>query len=160
MFTTRKTWLFAVVAAAASAGTAIALTAPKSAAAEGADDAAHFSNKTIQGQWGYGSTLGQFLPPAVPAPTPATAIGRIFFDGNGSCQVESMTNLGGTLIRLSSSSCTYSVDPTGFGSAEATFPGAPTSGPIPVVFVIVDHGRELDFVNANSIVGSFTAKRQ
>jgi hypothetical protein len=160
MFATRKTCLFAVLAAATSAGTAIALTAPKSAAGEGTDDAAHFSNKTIQGQWGYGSTLGQFLPPAVPAPTPAAAVGRIFFDGNGTCQVESTTNLGGTTLRLTSSSCTYSVDPTGFGSAAATFPGAPTSDPIPVAFVIVDHGREIDFANQSFIVGAFTAKRQ
>jgi hypothetical protein len=159
MFATQRTWLFVILVAAASAGAAIALTA-RSAAAEGADDAAHFSNKTIQGQWGYGSTVGEFLPPGVPAPTPGAAVGRIFFDGNGNCQTESTTNLGGTLIRLSSSSCTYSVDPTGFGSAEATFPGAPTSGPIPVVFVIVDHGREIDFVNGNFIVGTFTAKRQ
>jgi hypothetical protein len=159
MTTRTGTCIAAAIVAALSAVAAITLTARKSDAREGGG-VGHFSNKTIAGQWGFGSTVGEFLPPATPQPTPAAAIGRIFFDGDGNCQVESITNVGGTTVHLTSSSCTYTVDPSGFGSSEATFPGAPIPGPVPVSFVIVDEAREIRFVNTSSIIGTFTAKRQ
>jgi hypothetical protein len=74
--------------------------------------------------------------------------------------VTSVANFNGNVAKLTSSSCTYSVDPSGMGNAEAVFPGAPVPGPIDVSFVIVDRGREVRFLNTNFILGTFTARRQ
>jgi hypothetical protein len=42
----------------------------------------------------------------------------------------------------------------------AEFSEAPFDGPSTVAFVIVDYNREIRFINTNSIVAGFTAKRQ
>jgi hypothetical protein len=146
--------LLAVAAAAAG----LLLTAKRSAASD-ADDDKGFSNASVQGQWGFGTSLGEVVS-GPPQPLPTAAVGRIFFDGAGGCKVQSILNTNGVTTRLASSQCTYHVDPDGFGTSEATFPGAPFSDPIPVAFVIVDHGREIDFVVEKFIVGTFVAKRQ
>ncbi len=87
-----------------------------------------FSNRSIKGAWGFNSYSGVLVPPAVPEATPATGLGRAVFDGHGGCSVSSVINLGGTISRLQSSSCTYSVDANGFGRSEAVFPGRQAAG--------------------------------
>jgi hypothetical protein len=57
-------------------------------------------------------------------------------------------------------SCTYSVNPDGTGKSVAEFSGAPFNGPATVAFVIVDRNREIRFLNTNSVVAGFTARRQ
>lgn len=149
------TAVFVVVAAAL----ALALTARRSAADAVADDE-QFSNRTVKGSYGFNSSLAWLLPPAVPQAVPAAGMGRVVFDGNGICQVTSVANFNGNIVHLSSSSCTYTVDADGMGSSEAVIPGAPGSGPVDVSFVIVDHGREIRFLNTSFILGTFTARRQ
>jgi len=148
--------LFGVLAACLALG----LTARRSSASSAAMEEEAFSNKTIKGHYGFNSSLGWLLPPAVPQAVPAAGMGRITFDGEGNCQVASVADFNGNVAHLTSSSCTYSVDADGMGSAEAVFPGAPVSGPLDVSFVVVDHGREIRFANTNVILGTFTARRQ
>jgi hypothetical protein len=119
-----------------------------------------FSNHSIKGAWGFNSSFGMFVPPTVPERVPFVGMGRIVFDGNGGCVVSSLGNLDGQTIPSTSSSCSYKVNPDGTGTSEAVFPGTPIAGPIPVAFVIVDHGREMRFMNTKYIVATFTARRQ
>ena len=73
----------------------------------------------------------------------------------------STINVNGTIYGpLTSNTCTYSVNPDGTGKSVAEFSGAPFNGPATVAFVIVDHNREIRFLNTNSVVAGFTARRQ
>jgi hypothetical protein len=148
--------LIAVVAAVLALG----LTTRRSAASDAAGEEERFANRTIKGHYGFNSSLGWLLPPAAPQAVPAAGMGRITFDGDGHCEVASVANFNGNVARLASSSCTYSVDANGMGTAEAIFPGAPIPGPVDVSFVIVDHGGEIRFLNTTFILGTFTARRQ
>jgi hypothetical protein len=148
--------LFAVIAAALAVG----LTARRSTASDAIVEGEQFSNRSVTGHYGFNSSLGWLLPPASPQMVPAAGMGRVTFDGEGHCQVASVANFNGNVAQLVSSSCTYSVDPDGMGTAAAVFPGAPVPGPIDVSFVVVDRGREIRFLNTNFILGTFTARRQ
>jgi hypothetical protein len=148
--------LVALVAAVLALG----LKTRKSAAADAPGQGESFSNRTIKGHYGFNSSLGWLLPPAAPQAVPAAGMGRIVFDGEGHCEVTSVANFNGNVAQLASSSCSYSVDPSGMGSAEAVFPGASVPGPVDVSFVIVDRGWEIRFLNTTFILGTFTARRQ
>lgn len=140
---------------------AVALTARSSTAGDGAGARGHvFSDRSIKGHWGFNSDLGLLLPPVVPEPVPTLAMGRIFFDGEGGCSTYLLTNTNGDTVAYDSSSCIYSVNGDGIGTAEAAFPGAPITDPLPFSFVIVDRGREILFMNTKYLVASFRARRQ
>lgn len=101
------------------------------------------------------------VPPTGSQPVPTAALGTVVFDGNGGCVVTTTINVNGTIIGpLTSNTCTYSVNPDGTGKSVAEFSGAPFDGPSTVAFVIVDRNREIRFLNTNSVVAGFTAKRQ
>lgn len=122
-----------------------------------------FTERSIEGTWGFSGDFGMIVPPAVPQPVPTAALGTVFFDGIGGCSVTNTVNINGTIIGPNTSdTCTYSVNPdgTGTGVAEFSVSGAPFDEPSTVAFVIVDHNREIRFINTNSIVAGFTAKRQ
>ena len=150
----------AMLVAVIAAFLALGLTTRRSAASEAAGEEEQFSNRTVKGHYGFNSSLAWLLPPAAPQAVPAAGMGRITFDGDGHCEVASVANFNGNVARLLSSSCTYSVDPSGMGSAEAVFPGAAVPGPVDVSFVIVDCGWEIRFLNTTFILGTFTARRQ
>ena len=135
------------------------LSAGDDVEARGGHDGHGFSERSIKGHWGFNTEVSYLMPPAVPQPTPTAALGRIYLDGEGGCQVSNVVNIAGESQSFTSSSCTYSVEPDGTGKAEAVFPGAPIPS-APVAFIIVDRGRELRFINTRYIVGSFTAHRQ
>ena len=125
-----------VLAVAVVAGSIII----SSAAAEDDGDRV-FTNKSIEGRWGL-SAQGTVLPPAVPVPTLAVAVGIVDFDGVGGCSITDTVNLGGTKIGpLTTKTCTYSVNSNGTGTLSFAFPDDP--GPTPVSFVIVDNMREI-----------------
>jgi len=150
----------AALVAVVAAMSAVGLTARRSAASDAIGEEEEFSNRTVKGHYGFNSSLGWLLPPAAPQAVPAAGMGRITFDGDGSCQVTSVANFNGNVVHLASSSCTYSVGPDGMGTAEAVFPGAPVPGPVDVALVVVDRGREIRFLNTTFILGTFTARRQ
>ena len=105
------------------------------------DDVRVFTNESIKGRWGL-SAQGMVLPPAVPVPTLAVAVGIVDFDGVGGCSITDTLNLGGTKIGpLTTKTCTYSVNSNGTGTLSFAFPDDP--GPTPVSFVIVDNMREI-----------------
>ena len=158
----RRAYLFITPFALAGA-LAFVLTAHRSHAAPATappGDEATFSNETIKGAYAFNTSLGEIIPPAPQQPIPTAAAGRVVFDGEGNCQVLSILNINAQTARVTSSTCTYSVDATGVGVSEATFPSAPLPGALKVQFVIDDAGREIRFVVDNSIVGAFTARRQ
>ena len=121
----------------------------------GADD--EFKNKSISGTWGF-SAAGTIVPPAVPAATPAVAVGVMTFDGKGGCSISDTINIGGTSASRTSTTCTYTVNPDGTGSLSAQFPGDP--GPTPLSFVIVNDENEIRFIRTDLGVASGVAKRQ
>lgn len=120
-----------------------------------------FSNRSIEGFWGYSGAPAYILPPGALEPTLIAGMGRLYFDGKGKCIVTATVNVATTQIGpVTSDSCVYQVNPDGTGTSTATFsaPGAPPSSS--VAFIIVDHGRELRVINTDTIVGSLVAKRQ
>jgi hypothetical protein len=127
---------------------------------EAAGGQQRFNNRSIKGFWGFNSPVGYVVPPGAPQPVPFVGLGRLFFDGEGSCTVENVVNFSGQTSRFKSASCRYSVTPDGMGTADADFPGAPVPGRVPLSFIIVDHGRELRAIDTNFIVASFSAVRQ
>ena len=104
------------------------------------------------------SASGTILPPALPAPTPAVAVGVMTFDGDGNCTIADTINIGGTVAVRGATPGTYTVEPDGTGTILVTFPGDP--GPTPLSFVIVENGRELRFVRTDLGVAEGVAKRQ
>ena len=123
-----------------------------------------FSNRSLKGYYGYNSSYGVLVAtgpnqPVVPA-LPFTGMGRIFFDGEGGCAVSAIGNLNGQSIPSTSSSCSYTVNPDGTGTSEATFPGTPIAEPIPIAFVITEGGNEIRATQTKFIVGPFTGRRQ
>ena len=123
-----------------------------------------FNNRSLKGYYGFNSSFSMFVAsgpnqPIVPA-LPFASMGRIFFDGQGGCQVSSIGNVNGQSIPSTSSSCVYTVNPDGTGTSDAVFPGTPVADPIPIAFVITDGGDEFRAVVTKFIVGTFTARRQ
>jgi hypothetical protein len=131
------------------------------AAAEGGNDRS-FSTHSIKGSYGFSTNgFGMVLPPSVPVPIPAADLGRIVFDGAGGCSISLTVNFNGQSLNAQSATCTYTVNADGTGTNSATFPGTPLGGdPIPIVFVIVDEGREIRLLTTGSIVSTLTARRQ
>ncbi len=112
-----------------------------------------FTNKSIEGIWGFsgsGTING----------TPIVAVDLDTFDGNGSCSVKSVSNSPSGFLNITSIACTYNVNPDGTGTATAVFP-PPLSFTSTISFVIVDHGNEILAISANPVlIASFDAKRQ
>jgi hypothetical protein len=142
----------------------VSMTLATSGKAEGDNDdpGKEFTNRSIKGTWGFSSGVGYLVPPAVPEPLPAVALGIVTFDGTGGCTVSNQTvNLNGeTFGPFSSDSCTYSVNPDGTGISVAEFSAGPAPGAVPVAFVIVDHGKKIRFIRTDVAVASFDAEKQ
>jgi hypothetical protein len=157
-------WLVATALIITAAATAASLAySPAFADVHGGDRWAAgqgFSNRSIKGFWGYSTSYSALLPPLLPEPASGTALGRVYFDGEGGCSVRFWGNVNGQTNTAQSSSCSYTVNADGTGSSEASFPGTPFAGPIRLVFIIVDDGRELRMMNTESIVSTATARRQ
>ena len=118
-----------------------------------------FTNESIKGRWGF-LAQGTVLPPAVPAATPAAAVGILYFDGVGGCTLTDTFNIGGTTFGpLTSETCTYSVNPDGTGTWSFAFPG--DLEPTPLSFVIVNDMQEIVDVRTDSFAVAFgVIKRQ
>ena len=144
-----------VLAVAVIAGSMIMAQVP----ADDDDGDRVFTNESIKGRWGF-SAQGTVLPPAVPVPTLAVAVGIVDFDGVGGCSITDTVNLGGTKIGpLTTKTCTYSVNSNGTGTLSFAFPDDP--GPTPVSFVIMDNMKEIRDIRTDQFavaVGIF--KRQ
>ncbi len=129
----------------------------------GADDehsGPRFTDRSIQGNWGF-SGGGTLFAPLADEPTEFSNLGTIYFDGEGNCVTTVTANIAGTVSGpVTSDSCIYSVNPDGTGTSTARFsdPEAPESSSI--AFVVVDGGRELRVILTDPIVGGFVAKRQ
>ncbi|MDV3241366.1 MULTISPECIES: hypothetical protein [Methylocaldum] len=120
-----------------------------------------FTERGIEGRWGFSGEFGMIVPPAAPQAVPTAALGTVIFDGHGGCAVTTTVNINGTILGpLTSKTCTHSVNPDGTGTSVAEFSGTAFDGPSTVAFVIVDRNREIRFINTTLTVAGFTAKRQ
>ncbi len=120
-----------------------------------------YSNASLRGAWGF-SADGVIVPPAVPMPTHAVAVGLMRFDGKGACSISDTINIGGMAAGVDtpreSIDCSYHVRPDGTGTITAQFVGEPF--PVPLSFVIVDGGREFRWIRTDLGIASGVAKRQ
>ena len=130
-------------------------------AASVATDAAaeNFRARTLKGTWGF-TASGTLL--VTTTPTPAVAVGVATFDGAGGCTSEAKLNVGGTLLQLTASSCSYTVNADGTGTQLTVFPGV---GAFRTDFVIVDNAKEFgliisDQAQPGTTLASGVAKRQ
>ena len=110
-----------------------------------------FTNKSIEGTWGFsgsGTTSG----------TPGVAVGLTTFDGNGGCSVKQDFNTPSGLQTFTSIACTYKVNPDGTGTATATFPPPVVSSTIS--FVIVNKESEILAITKDpGVLASLVFKR-
>lgn len=124
------------------------------------NDEPEFSLRTIEGTWGF-SGDGVLAGPSPEDWLPTAGVGIITFDGEGGCEISTTTQFNGTAFSSTSEFCTYTVNPDGTGTSEASFAavGPLPATELPVAFVIVDQGRELRFIQTAFIVSDFIAKR-
>ena len=123
----------------------------------GAHAGSEFTDESIEGVWGF-SAAGTIVPPALPAATPAVAVGTMTFDGDQGCSISDTINIGGNVMYRTSAQCTYAVNADGTGSISAFFAGDP--GPTPLDFVIVNDEEELRFIRSDLGIASGVAKLQ
>ena len=127
-------------------------------------DEERFSNKSLKGAWGF--NVHGFLGANTPTPVATSAMGRTTYDGNGGCHTVAKLNVAGTVLSLTSVTCTYTVNPDGTGTQLTAFgPPAPPPGTFTTDFVLVDAAKEFLFIVSDttqpgSTVGSGVAKRQ
>ena len=96
--------LAAACSSASSRGNARASTAENSSGpAPGAQG--RYSLRSLHRTYGF-SASGTILPPAVPSPTPAVAVGLMTFDGRGGCTIADTINIGGTVAVREATACT------------------------------------------------------
>lgn len=118
-----------------------------------------FTERSLEGYWGW-SGDGKLVIEETGESVPTVGLGTIYFDGHGGCSVTSYVNINGEAVEpVTSSECFYLVNPDGTGRSEAVFSDPPFEGIAPVVFVIVDKGKEIRFVQNNRFVVTFIAKR-
>jgi hypothetical protein len=115
-----------------------------------------FTNRSLRGIYGF-SGSGTLSDGTVQA----AVVGLNSFDGAGGCRITARLNNGGTVVSLTSATCSYTVNPDGTGFTDVTFTGLP---PFKSDFVIVDQAKEIHFVLSDPItqttVASGVAKRQ
>ena len=101
-----------------SALSATALTARSAAASDDAGASGHaFQIAGIKGHWGFNSDLGLLLPPVVPEPVSTSLWAASSSTEKGGCSTYLLTNTNGDTVAYDSSSCTYSVNRDGIGTA-------------------------------------------
>lgn len=103
--------------------------------------ASRFSNRSLKGTYGFagsGTLVGGTVQAAV--------VGLNSFDRAGGCRITARINAFGAVTPVSSTSCSYSVNPDGTGSLKVIFDVPLLAGPFTSDFVIVDNANEIRFV--------------
>lgn len=113
--------------------------------------------RRLRGTYGF-SASGTIMPPALPQPTAAVAVGIMTFDGEGGCTISDTINIGGAVASRPPTPGSYTLAANDTGTIAVTFPGDP--GPTPLAFVLVDNRRELRFIRTDLGVAEGVAKRQ
>ena len=102
-----------VLSAAALFGAVVALAVPGHADQR-------FNNRDLRGTWGFKAHGFLFVSPE--SHLPASAVGLNTYDGNGGCVSKAHLNAGGTVVALTSSSCSYTVNPDGTATQDTVYP--------------------------------------
>jgi hypothetical protein len=126
-----------------------------------ADNDDRFTERSLRGSWGF-SAAGFLAVRATGSHTPASAVGLLTFDGRGECTDEAKLNSAGTVVSLTSITCTYTVNPDGTGTIQTTFAPA---GAFTTDFVIIEEKGEFHFIVSDvaqpgTTVASGVARRQ
>lgn len=126
-----------------------------------ADNDERFTERSLRGSWGF-SAAGFLAVTPTGSNTPASAVGLLRFDGRGECTDEAKLNSAGTVVALTSTSCTYTVNSDGTGTIQTTFAPA---GAFTTDFVITEERGEFHFIVSDQVqpgttVASGVAKRQ
>ena len=118
-----------------------------------------FNNRDLRGTWGFKAHGFLFVSPA--SHVPASAVGLNTYDGNGGCASKANLNAGGTVVALTSSSCSYTVNADGTGTQDTVYPGG---GAFTTHFVLVDADEAFfivsDATQPGTTVASGLLKRQ
>jgi hypothetical protein len=113
-----------------------------------ADDDESFSNRSLRGAYGLIASGTLFGDPTI-------AVGRITFDGKGTCGLVVTVNIaaaGGTGPTVATV-CTYAVQTDGTGTFTAVVPGL---GTFNNAFVIVDNRKEVHMITLDPGVSATT----
>jgi hypothetical protein len=122
------------------------------------NDGPPLKGEAMAGRWGF-SASGTILPPTAAEPTPMVAVGVMTFDPHTrSCIVEDTLNVGGNRLFRVSDSCSYGLGEDGRGAIVVTYAEEP--GVVALSFVLVDSGREMQFIRTDHGVTEGMAKRQ
>jgi hypothetical protein len=127
-----------------------------------------FTNRSIEGTWGFvgGGTAVFFVTDdktgeMVRTLVPVASNGIIKFDGKGECSAtDFVKSPDGRRGPRESAMCNYFVGSDGIGWVENQFPDDPV--PNKLIFVTVDHGRELQFIvdQPGAVVSFGSIKKQ
>lgn len=114
-----------------------------------------FTNKSIEGTWGFsGSETTNGIP--------GVDVGLSTFDGNGGCSVKQDFNSPSGLVTLTSIACIYKVNSDGTGTSTATFlpPAHAPAVSSTISFVIVNKGSEILAITKDpGMIASLVFKR-
>ena len=112
----------------------------------------------MRGTWGF-SVSGTILTSDGAPPTPAAIVGLITFDPlTRDCVIEDRINAGGTSVRRTGATCTYSLFPDGRGSFIVLFDGE--ADLTFYEFVLVSRKREMRLIRTDMAVMEGAGRRQ
>lgn len=137
----------------------------------------NFTNRTIQGNWGFSATANIVAPVpgrcpglganAVSPPCSLVAVGIFSFNKKGKCSLNVRMGVDGLTLPphgqgvVSTDApggvCDFEVRPDGTGSIHEHFPDQPL---VTLDFVITDHKREIRFIRRDVVMASGVMKRQ
>ena len=141
-----------VLSAAALFGAVVAFAVPGHADQR-------FNNRDLRGTWGF--KAHGFLLVSPESHLPASAVGLNTYDGNGGCSSKARLNAGGTVVALTSSSCSYTVNADGTATQDTVYPGG---GAFTTHIVLVDDDEAFfivsDAAQPGTTVASGLLKRQ
>ena len=104
-----------------------------------------FNNRDLRGTWGFNAHGFLLVSPS--SHLPASAMGLNTYDGNGGCTSESHLNAGGSVVALTSASCSYTVNSDGTATQQTVFVGGAS---FTTHIVLVD-GDEAFFIVSDAI---------
>ena len=112
----------------------------------------------MRGTWGF-SVSGTIVNPDGTPPTPAAIVGLITFDPlTRDCAAEDRINAGGTSVRRTGATCTYSLLPDGRGSFVVLFDGEEDFDFYE--FVLVNRKRQMRLIRTDLAVMEGVGQRQ
>lgn len=123
------------------------------------DDDRVFTDRSLEGRWGFAAE-GTVFPPIFEEATLASAVGTLEFDGEGGCSITDIENFGGFVIGPQTTvECAYSVNPDGTGTLSFAFPNDPVRGEVAFVMLNKTEVRDMR-ADGSPVVATAVWKKQ